>query len=239
MPAGYPSAPEQDSKVPIDLAPEDQEEGLRIKPTLQEMEEADRKESARLAKEEADKKAMEEADRKAAKEEADRKEGERLAKEKADRKAAQEEADRKAAKEEGDRKAAKQEADRKAAKQEADRKAAKTNPVARCTNPLTAELSLANNSCVMEATELLAVLSVVAPPANGTERAALRLSVVIDTSGSMNGEKLRLVGQTMLYMLRHLSSRDALGLIEYGTTVRVAAPMMFVMQLAVAVWRRP
>jgi len=99
-----------------------------------------------------------------------------------------------------------------------------------CETPATsllAEVALANDSSVTETSQLLAVLSVVAPPANGMERAALRLNAVIDKSGSMRGEKLRLVKQTMLYMLQHLSSRDALGIIEYDTNVNVAAPMTY------------
>ena len=119
---------------------EDQVEELDLKPinkyippeenggNLHPKEEADRKaqEEARKAKEEADRKAQEEVRK--AKEEADRQAQEeaRKAKEEADRQA-EEEADRKA-KEEADRKA-KEEADRQAqeearkAKEEADRKA--------------------------------------------------------------------------------------------------------------------
>merc|ERR1712232_252202 len=41
----------------------------------------------------------------------------------------------------------------------------------------------------------------------------------------MRGEKLRLVVQTMRFMLRHLSECDALGLVEYDTTVKVLAPL--------------
>lgn len=59
------------------------------------------------------------------------------------------------------------------------------------------------------------MLSVVAPTVDSSARAPLRLAAVLDKSGSMGGEKLRLVRETILFMLRHLSERDALGIIEY------------------------
>jgi hypothetical protein len=89
---------------------------------------------------------------------------------------------------------------------------------------LSTEVALASDSCVQEGTELLAVVSAKAPETNGTARAALRLNAVIDKSGSMNGEKIRLVQKTMLYMLQHLGPRDALGIVEYDTHVK-ATPM--------------
>eukprot|EP00746_Dinoflagellata_sp_MGD_P164763 gnl/MRDRNA2_/MRDRNA2_93607_c0_seq1.p1 gnl/MRDRNA2_/MRDRNA2_93607_c0~~gnl/MRDRNA2_/MRDRNA2_93607_c0_seq1.p1 ORF type:complete len:662 (-),score=154.19 gnl/MRDRNA2_/MRDRNA2_93607_c0_seq1:202-2187(-) len=88
------------------------------------------------------------------------------------------------------------------------------------TKGLSAEVALASDSCVQTSSELLAVLSAVAPETNGTARAALRLNAVIDKSGSMHGEKIRLVQKTLLYMLQHLGPRDALGLVEYDTHVK-------------------
>lgn len=75
------------------------------------------------------------------------------------------------------------------------------------------------------ATQFQAVLSIVAPPDTTQVRAPLRLVAVLDKSGSMQGEKLRLVAQTMRFMLQHLSERDALGLVEYDTRVNVLAPL--------------
>ncbi|CAE7893614.1 YAF9 [Symbiodinium sp. KB8] len=70
-----------------------------------------------------------------------------------------------------------------------------------------------------------AVLSVVAPLVEEGSRAPLHLVAVLDRSGSMGGEKIRLVKQTMKFMLRYLSARDSLGIVEYGSDVKVAAPL--------------
>lgn len=75
------------------------------------------------------------------------------------------------------------------------------------------------------ASKLEVVLSVLAPTAQGTARAPLRLVAVLDKSGSMQGEKLRLVIETVKFMLQHLSERDALGLIAFDTHVQVLAPL--------------
>merc|ERR1719162_521762 len=52
------------------------------------------------------------------------------------------------------------------------------------------------------------VLSVLSPPAKNTDRAPLRLVAVLDKSGSMNGEKLKLVIETMKFMVQHLTEKD-------------------------------
>lgn len=95
----------------------------------------------------------------------------------------------------------------------------------RAAAPLRTELALERDAFCMDAGELKAVLSVVAPPALERDRAPLRLVAVLDKSGSMNGPKLHLVKQTMLCMLRHLSERDALGIVEYASKVKVTAPL--------------
>ena len=89
---------------------------------------------------------------------------------------------------------------------------------------LSAEVALERDATVLAAGEMKAVLSVVAPPADGS-RAPLHLVAVLDRSGSMSGEKIRLVKQTMTFMLRYLSERDSLGIVEYGSDVKVAAPL--------------
>jgi len=92
---------------------------------------------------------------------------------------------------------------------------------------LQVEAALEREAMVMNTGELKAVLSVSAPAVDSSARAPLRLTAVLDKSGSMGGEKLRLVKETMLFMLRHLSERDALGIIEYDTEVKVAAPLTY------------
>eukprot|EP00747_Dinoflagellata_sp_TGD_P163611 gnl/TRDRNA2_/TRDRNA2_182456_c0_seq1.p1 gnl/TRDRNA2_/TRDRNA2_182456_c0~~gnl/TRDRNA2_/TRDRNA2_182456_c0_seq1.p1 ORF type:complete len:676 (-),score=127.19 gnl/TRDRNA2_/TRDRNA2_182456_c0_seq1:140-2167(-) len=92
--------------------------------------------------------------------------------------------------------------------------------------PLVAEAVLQHCAAPMQPGDFQAVISVVAPSVDVTARTPLRLVAVLDKSGSMRGEKLRLVKETMLLMLRHLSEHDALGIVEYDTNVRVAAPLI-------------
>lgn len=90
---------------------------------------------------------------------------------------------------------------------------------------LSAEVALERQATGLAANEMKAVLSVVAPLVEEGSRAPLHLVAVLDRSGSMGGEKIRLVKQTMKFMLRYLSARDSLGIVEYGSDVKVAAPL--------------
>lgn len=90
---------------------------------------------------------------------------------------------------------------------------------------LQAEVALDHPVVAFDASELRAVLSVVAPKEQSDQRAPLHLVAVLDKSGSMHGEKLRLVKQTMIFMLRYLSEKDSLGLVEYGSEVHVTCPL--------------
>eukprot|EP00438_Fugacium_kawagutii_P028940 Skav208526 [mRNA] locus=scaffold1322:287085:289373:- [translate_table: standard] len=60
------------------------------------------------------------------------------------------------------------------------------------------KVALERDVTAFAASDVKAVLSVVAPRADDTHRAPLRLVAVLDKSGSMNGEKIRLVKQTMI-----------------------------------------
>mmetsp|Transcript_2057 Transcript_2057/g.6207 ORF Transcript_2057/g.6207 Transcript_2057/m.6207 type:complete len:649 (+) Transcript_2057:94-2040(+) len=90
---------------------------------------------------------------------------------------------------------------------------------------LSCEATFERQTLSTDAHEASAVLSVAAPALEGASRAPLRLVAVLDKSGSMHGDKLRLVGATMRFMLRHLEARDQLGLVEYDTEVKVLAPL--------------
>ena len=90
---------------------------------------------------------------------------------------------------------------------------------------LQAEVALERDVMRFPADDVKAVLSVVAPCADDSHRAPLRLVAVLDKSGSMHGEKMRLVKQTMIFMLRYLSDKDALGVVEYGSDAKVVAPL--------------
>jgi len=93
------------------------------------------------------------------------------------------------------------------------------------TSPLYPQVALERDVMAFPADDVKAVLSVVAPRVDDSHRAPLRLVAVLDKSGSMNGEKIRLVKQTMIFMLRYLSDKDALGVVEYGSDVKVVAPL--------------
>ena len=67
---------------------------------------------------------------------------------------------------------------------------------------------------------LQAVLSVV-PRVDDSRHAPLQLVAVLDRSGSTRGEKIRLMKQTMVFMLSYLSDHWA----EYGSDVPVVTPL--------------
>lgn len=88
--------------------------------------------------------------------------------------------------------------------------------------PLLAEAAVEFTRVSMETgIQVQAVLSAIAPPSTGEARASLRLVASIDKSGSMRGRKLDLVKRTLLHMLTFLSSKDALGIVEFDTDVNV------------------
>lgn len=90
---------------------------------------------------------------------------------------------------------------------------------------LKSEVILAQPIVAVDAGELELVLSVIAPLGTSAARAPLHLTAVLDKSASMRGEKLRLVIETMCFMLQHLTERDVVGFVEYGSKVAVLAPL--------------
>ncbi len=58
-------------------------------------------------------------------------------------------------------------------------------------------------------------------PANRTRRPALNLSVVLDRSGSMAGDKLDYVKRAAQFLVQHLSASDWFSLVTYDTQVAV------------------
>jgi Mg-chelatase subunit ChlD len=88
---------------------------------------------------------------------------------------------------------------------------------------LSSEVHVAQTVVAMDAGELEVVLSIIAPLGESAARAPLHLVAVLDKSGSMHGEKLRLVVETMCFMLQHLTERDTVGFVEYGSEVTVLA----------------
>jgi len=59
----------------------------------------------------------------------------------------------------------------------------------------------------------------------GTERAPIDLSVVIDKSGSMKGEKIVLTRITAKFITESLDFKDCYGLVTYDTHVNVVQPL--------------
>ncbi|MFL5766186.1 MAG: vWA domain-containing protein [Bacteroidia bacterium] len=56
---------------------------------------------------------------------------------------------------------------------------------------------------------------------NATERVPLNLSVVLDRSGSMDGDKLNYTKQALKYVVNQLDGRDVLSIVLYDTDVEV------------------
>jgi len=79
-----------------------------------------------------------------------------------------------------------------------------------------------------ETKELLVLGTIHAPayePDERSSRAPIDLVAVIDRSGSMSGEKLELVIETLKFMLQQLKAEDRLSLVSYDTSVTVDVPL--------------
>ena len=65
----------------------------------------------------------------------------------------------------------------------------------------------------------------VAPRVDDSHRAPLRLVAVLGQVWLHEWREDPLGEQTMIFMLRYLSDKDALGVVEYGSDVKVVAPL--------------
>jgi len=71
-----------------------------------------------------------------------------------------------------------------------------------------------------EAKELLAMATLVAPVDDSKgDRASIDIVAVIDKSGSMQGEKIKLVKDTLNFLLQQLRASDRLSIVTYDTKV--------------------
>lgn len=77
-------------------------------------------------------------------------------------------------------------------------------------------------------TAVLASVSAAAIPEEVLEakRPAVSLTLVLDKSGSMAGEKMRLMRKTAEWVISQLTSRDCLGIVTYDCNVRTALPLI-------------
>jgi hypothetical protein len=67
------------------------------------------------------------------------------------------------------------------------------------------------------------LLSIACPEwfASGVDRPPLILSVVMDKSGSMSGDKIHLLKKTTEFLVSRLTDKDKLGIVAYDDQVRV------------------
>ena len=59
-----------------------------------------------------------------------------------------------------------------------------------------------------------------------TERAPLSLVVMLDTSGSMDGEKIRQAKRSVISLIRQMRDDDEIALVSYDSNARLVQPMM-------------
>eukprot|EP01064_Diplonema_japonicum_P018015 TRINITY_DN2660_c1_g5_i1.p1 TRINITY_DN2660_c1_g5~~TRINITY_DN2660_c1_g5_i1.p1 ORF type:complete len:526 (+),score=133.33 TRINITY_DN2660_c1_g5_i1:65-1579(+) len=76
--------------------------------------------------------------------------------------------------------------------------------------------------------KMLAMACIKAPEIKDEQeqRSAVKICAVIDRSGSMRGEKLNMVAQTLEFVVRELSANDQFGIVTYDNSVRQALPML-------------
>jgi len=68
-----------------------------------------------------------------------------------------------------------------------------------------------------------AVIQIEAPKMPDVDRPPLDLNACIDVSGSMRGEKLQMVKQSLYKLIEHLGDNDRLSVVTFSTEVRVIA----------------
>lgn len=70
-------------------------------------------------------------------------------------------------------------------------------------------------------TDLYALLSFNPPAIEGATRAPLNVSVAMDVSGSMQGQKIETARKSLLKLIEHLTERDRLSVVAFSTNVEV------------------
>lgn len=78
-----------------------------------------------------------------------------------------------------------------------------------------------------EKKELTTMIHIKAPKLESTEerKKNLRISAVIDVSGSMNGEKIELVKESLSFMVQELGENDEFGIVTFESNVKIELPI--------------
>lgn len=76
----------------------------------------------------------------------------------------------------------------------------------------------------VESVDFSHVITLQAPEAiSKSDRAPVALTVVLDRSGSMVGNKIELVKKSTDFLVQQLQEGDAIGVVSYSNTVRLGA----------------
>lgn len=90
---------------------------------------------------------------------------------------------------------------------------------------LTVTTTMEFESVGLDATEISALVCLKANKMDDGDRAPLYLSCVADKSGSMRGEKIKLMKETMTFLSKQLQHRDQFGIVSYDTEVNEDLPL--------------
>merc|ERR1719203_2013948 len=77
----------------------------------------------------------------------------------------------------------------------------------------------------MEAEKFYFMASIKAPYFRSDDRAPIDLVAVVDESGSMSGDRIKLVRETVQFIIKNLESSDRFGIVGYSSGSRTVLPL--------------
>eukprot|EP01084_Bolivina_argentea_P193052 331278_1 len=77
----------------------------------------------------------------------------------------------------------------------------------------------------MSADKFYFMASIKAPYFRSDERAPIDLVAVVDESGSMSGDRIKLVKETVQFIIKNLESNDRFGIVGYSSGSRIVLPL--------------
>ena len=102
-------------------------------------------------------------------------------------------------------------------------------PGAQCPPPTTVKLSVRGEANLIGPSPIdnfMALVRVRAPALSAeATRAPIRISCVCDVSGSMSGDKMRLMRNSLKFMLEHLRATDQLSVVSFSDAAHCVVPM--------------